>query len=372
MGIFDVCKKKKKEEQEEAQKENQEQASKEAEEQAPKEAEDQQLTEADQEEEEATAEEKPSNKTIEDGLEKTKSSFFSKLGKAVAGKSKVDDEILDELEEVLVGADVGVDTTVKIIERIEKRVAKDKYFGAKELNKLLRDEILELVREKQDLDFEDFSLPKQQDPYVIMVVGVNGVGKTTTIGKLAHQYKQNGKKVTIGASDTFRAGAVDQLKIWSERVDVPIISRGMNADPASVAYDTVESAKSQGADVAILDTAGRLHNKENLMRELGKIRDVVKKITPDAPQEILLVLDASTGQNAIEQAREFVNTTDVNTLALTKLDGTAKGGVVIGIIDQFQMPVKYIGIGEKLDDLRVFNRKQFIDSLFENAEKFAV
>ncbi len=370
MGIFDVFKKKK--EQEEAQQEKQEQASKEDEEQASKEGEGQEKEEADQEKEEATTEEEPSNKTIEDGLEKTKTNFFSKLGKAIAGKSKVDDEILDELEEVLVGADVGVDTTVKIIERIEKRVAKDKYFGAKELNKLLRDEILELVREKQNLDFEDFSLPEQQDPYVIMVVGVNGVGKTTTIGKLAHQYKQNGKKVTIGASDTFRAGAVDQLKIWSERVDVPIISRGMNADPASVAYDTVESAKSQGADVAILDTAGRLHNKENLMRELGKIRNVVKKIAPDAPQEILLVLDASTGQNAIEQAREFVNTTDVNTLALTKLDGTAKGGVVIGIIDQFQIPVKYIGIGEKLDDLRVFNRKQFIDSLFENAEKFAV
>lgn len=316
--------------------------------------------------------EEDSQKTLQEGLEKTKSGFFSKIGKAVAGKTKVDEDFLDDLEESLVAADVGADTTIKIIERIEQRVAKDKYLGTAELNTMLREEIAQLMDDNQQQDFDDFKLPKQEDPYVILVVGVNGVGKTTTIGKLAHQYQKRGYSVLIGASDTFRAAAVDQIKDWAERVDVPLISRGMNADPASVAYDAVNSAKSKGYDVVILDTAGRLHNKKHLMEELGKIKRVVQKVVPDGPQEVNLVLDASTGQNAIEQARQFVEATEVNAITLTKLDGTAKGGVVIGIVDQFKIPVKYIGIGEKVDDLRVFSKKHFVDSLFENAEQFQV
>ncbi len=312
-----------------------------------------------------------SQKTLEEGLEKTKASFFSRIGKALVGKSQVDDDVLDELEEILVAADVGADTTVKIIERLEKRVARDKYFSAKEVNQMLREEIQNLMLERQQNDFEGFKIPEGDKPYVIMVVGVNGVGKTTTIGKLAHQYKQNGYNVLVGASDTFRAGAVDQLKEWTERVGVPMINRGMGADPGAVAYDAINSAQSNGYDVVILDTAGRLHNKKHLMEELGKIKRVVQKVIPHGPQEVNLVLDASTGQNAIEQARQFLETTEVNTLTLSKLDGTAKGGVVIGIIDQYQIPIKYIGIGEKMQDLRVFDRKHFVESLFENAEQFS-
>ena len=315
--------------------------------------------------------EEASDKTLEEGLEKTKSNFFSRIGKALVGKSRVDEDLLDELEEILVAADVGADTTVKIIERIEQRVARDKYFTAKELNQILREEIRNLMLDRQQQDFSDFKIPENDKPYIIMVVGVNGVGKTTTIGKLAYQYKKRGYKVLLGASDTFRAAAVDQIKVWSERVDVPLVNRGMGADPGAVAYDAINSAKSQGYDVVILDTAGRLHNKKHLMEELGKIKRVIQKVVPHGPQEVNLVLDASTGQNAIEQARQFLETTEVNALTLTKLDGTAKGGVVIGIIDQFKIPIKYIGIGEKLDDLRVFDRKHFVDSLFENAEKFS-
>ncbi len=298
------------------------------------------------------------------GLEKTKQSVFSKLSKAVIGKSKVDDEVLDDLEEILVTSDVGVETTLKIIDRIETRVARDKYLGIDELNLLLKEEIAALLQENYSGDGSEFELPEGKKPYVIMVVGVNGVGKTTTIGKLAYNFKRVNKKVMLGASDTFRAAAVEQLKIWAERVDVPIVSQGMGADPASVAYDTVKSAIAQEADVVIIDTAGRLHNKVNLMNELSKIKRVMQKLIPDAPHEILLVLDASTGQNAIEQARQFIATTDVNAIALTKLDGTAKGGVVIGISDTFKIPVKYIGVGEKMEDLQVFNRKEFVETLF--------
>ena len=300
------------------------------------------------------------------GLEKTKQSVFNKLSKAVIGKSKVDDEVLDELEEILVTSDVGVETTLKIIDRIEARVARDKYLGVDELNRLLKEEIVALLQENNSGDGADFELLADKKPYVIMVVGVNGVGKTTTIGKLAYNFKRVNKKVVLGAADTFRAAAVSQLEIWSKRVNVPIVSQGMGADPASVAYDTVKSAIAQKADVVIIDTAGRLHNKVNLMNELTKIKRVMQKLIPDAPHEILLVLDASTGQNAIEQARQFIAATEVNAIALTKLDGTAKGGVVIGISDTFKIPVKYIGVGEKMEDLQVFNRKEFVETLFSS------
>ncbi len=304
-----------------------------------------------------------SQEALDKGLEKTKEGFFSKISKAVVGKSTVDEEVLDELEEILVTSDVGVTTTLKIIERIEARVARDKYLNTTELNQILRDEIQALLAENNSADFGKFEYDGPK-PYVIMVVGVNGVGKTTTIGKLAHQLKANGNKVVLGAADTFRAAAVDQIKLWGERVGVPVVSQGMNADPASVAFDTVQTAVKNGDDVAIVDTAGRLHNKVSLMNELTKIKKVMSKVVPDAPHEILLVLDASTGQNAIEQCTQFTQATDVNALALTKLDGTAKGGVVIGISDQFKIPVKYIGIGEKIGDLQLFNKKEFVDSLF--------
>lgn len=297
-------------------------------------------------------------------LEKTKKNVFSKISRAIVGKSKIDDDVLDNLEEILISSDVGVETTLKIIDRIEKRVAKDKYIGTSELNKILKEEISDLLKENEIKTFDDFNIPAEQKPYVIMVVGVNGVGKTTTIGKLAYQFKKAGKSVILGASDTFRAAAVDQLQIWADRVGVPIVKQGMNADPASVAFDTLKSAKSKNADVVIIDTAGRLHNKINLMNELTKIKNVMKKIIPNAPHEILLILDASTGQNAIEQAKQFTAATDVNALALTKLDGTAKGGVAIGISDQFKIPIKYIGIGEKIEDLQIFNKFDFVDSLF--------
>jgi len=307
---------------------------------------------------------KEKKEVLDDGLSKTKESFFGKLNRAVVGKTKIDDEVLDDLEEVLISSDVGVTTTLKIIERIEDRVARDKYLSTKELNGILREEIMELLEENNTTDYRDFNLPHTEKPYVIMVVGVNGVGKTTTIGKLAYQFKKLGKKVILGASDTFRAAAVEQLKIWSERVGIPMISQGMGADPASVAYDTLQSAVSAQADVVVVDTAGRLHNKINLMNELTKIKKVMQKVVPNAPHEILLVLDGSTGQNAFEQAKQFTAATEVNALALTKLDGTAKGGVVIGISDQFKIPVKYIGVGEGLEHLQVFNRKEFVDSLF--------
>jgi len=307
---------------------------------------------------------KENKSSLDKGLEKTKQSVFNKISKAIIGKSKVDDEVLDNLEEILVTSDVGVNTTIKIIERIEERVARDKYMGTAELNNILKEEIVALLEENQLEEDLNFNIPDSDEPYVIMVVGVNGVGKTTTIGKLAHKYKESGKSVIIGAADTFRAAAVDQIKIWSERVDVPLISQGMGADPASVAYDTLAAAKSRNSDVVIVDTAGRLHNKTNLMNELSKIKKVMQKVIPDAPHEILLILDASTGQNAIEQAKQFTAATDVNALALTKLDGTAKGGVVIGISEQFKVPVKYIGIGEKKEDLQIFNRAEFVDSLF--------
>lgn len=299
------------------------------------------------------------------GLEKTRASVFERISKAIIGKSTVDDEVLDNLEEILVTSDVGVDTTLKIIDRIQKRVARDKYLGTSELNMILKEEIASLLQENNSGDGSSFDLPEDKKPYVIMVVGVNGVGKTTTIGKLAYNFKMAGKKVVLGASDTFRAAAVDQLKIWADRVDVPIVSQGMGADPASVAFDTVKSAVAQGADVVLIDTAGRLHNKVGLMNELSKIKKVCQKVIPDAPHEVLLVLDASTGQNAIEQARQFIAATEVNALALTKLDGTAKGGVVIGISDQFKIPVKYIGVGEKMENLQIFDRKEFVDSLFK-------
>ncbi len=309
---------------------------------------------------------KEKKEVLDQGLDKTKQSFFSKLTRAVGGKSTVDAEVLDNLEEILVLSDVGVDTTLRFIEKIEARIAKDKYLGTSELNKVLREEVAGLLEENNTGKYEKFSIPEQEDPYVIMVVGVNGVGKTTTIGKLAHQLKQQGKSVMLGASDTFRAAAVDQLKIWASRVDVPIVEQGMDADPASVAFDTLQSAKAKNTDVVIIDTAGRLHNKINLMNELSKIKKVMQKVIPDAPHEILLVLDGSTGQNAYEQAKQFSLTTEINALAITKLDGTAKGGVVIGISDQFKIPVKYIGVGEGIDDLQVFNKYEFVDSLFKD------
>ena len=302
--------------------------------------------------------------SLDKGLEKSKESMFSKLSRAVVGKDKVDAEVLDELEEVLIGADVGVETTIRIIERIEERVARDKYLNTTELNSILRQEIAALLAENNTADYTEFIVPANKKPYVIMVVGVNGVGKTTTIGKLAYQFKNQGKKVILGAADTFRAAAIEQLAIWSERVDVPIVKQNMGSDPASVAFDTLQSAVKQDADVVIIDTAGRLHNKVNLMNELAKVKRVMQKVVPDAPHEVLLVLDASTGQNAIEQARQFTKATEVTALALTKLDGTAKGGVVIGISDQFKIPVKYIGVGEKITDLQVFNKVEFVDSFF--------
>ncbi|MBR1512771.1 MAG: signal recognition particle-docking protein FtsY [Bacteroidales bacterium] len=308
---------------------------------------------------------KEQKEDLDKGLEKTKTSVFSKITKAIIGKSTVDDEVLDNLEEILITSDVGVETTLKIIDRIQARVARDKYVNTSELNTILKEEIMALLQENESGDGTTFDIPADKKPYVIMVVGVNGVGKTTTIGKLAHNFKKAGKKVVLGASDTFRAAAVSQLQIWADRVGVPIVQQGMGADPASVAFDTVKSAVAQDADVVIIDTAGRLHNKVNLMRELTKIKTVMQKVVPDAPHEILLVLDASTGQNAIEQAKQFTAATEVNALALTKLDGTAKGGVVIGISDQFKIPVKYIGVGEGIDHLQVFDRKAFVDSLFE-------
>lgn len=307
---------------------------------------------------------KDKKETLDKGLSKTKESVFSKITRAVAGKSKVDDEVLDNLEEVLITSDVGVDTTLKIIERIEKRVEKDKYVNTQELTAILREEIAGLLTENHTDDGESFTVPEEKKPYVIMVVGVNGVGKTTTIGKLAYQFKKAGQNVYLGAADTFRAAAVEQLVIWSERVGVPIVKQKMGSDPASVAFDTLSSAKANNADVVIIDTAGRLHNKINLMNELTKIKNVMKKVIPDAPHEILLVLDGSTGQNAFEQAKQFTAATEVNALAITKLDGTAKGGVVIGISDHFRIPVKYIGLGEGMEDLQVFRRKEFVDSLF--------
>lgn len=307
---------------------------------------------------------KKKKETLDEGLSKTKENVFAKITRAVAGKSKVDDEVLDELENVLVTSDVGVDTTLKIIKRIEERVARDKYVSTSELTTILRQEIASLLTENGSADGDSFDLPSGTKPYVIMVVGVNGVGKTTTIGKLAHRFRQAGKSVVLGAADTFRAAAVEQLEIWSERVGVPIIKQQMGSDPASVAYDTVSSAVANGVDVVIIDTAGRLHNKVNLMNELTKIKRVMQKVVPDAPHEILLVLDGSTGQNAFEQAKQFTAATEVNALAVTKLDGTAKGGVVIGISDQFKIPVKYIGLGEGIDDLQIFRKKEFVDSLF--------
>jgi len=308
---------------------------------------------------------KKKKESLDKGLEKSKKSFFSKLSKAVAGKSKVDDEVLDELEEVLITSDVGVDTTLKIIDRIEKRVAKDKYLGTSELNRILREEIAALLNENEAKSGQQTYTPDNTKPYVIMVVGVNGVGKTTTIGKLAHKFKNEGKKVVLGAADTFRAAAIDQLQIWADRVDVPIIKQKMGSDPASVVFDTLQSAKANDADVVLIDTAGRLHNKINLMNELSKIKNVMQKIIPEAPHEVLLVLDGSTGQNAFEQAKQFTKATEVNALAVTKLDGTAKGGVVIGISDQFQIPVKYIGVGEKIEDLQEFDKIEFVDSFFK-------
>jgi fused signal recognition particle receptor len=307
---------------------------------------------------------KDNKDNLDKGLEKSKDSFFSKLGKAVAGKSTVDDEVLDNLEEVLITSDVGVETTLKVIERIEARVARDKYLGVDELNKILREEIASLLLDNNSTDLEDFSIPDGIRPYVILVVGVNGVGKTTTIGKLAAQFKANGLKVMLGAADTFRAAAVEQLKLWGERVDVPVVAHGMNTDPAAVAFDTVKQAVEQKADVVIIDTAGRLHTKVNLMNELGKIKRVIQKFVETAPHEVLLVLDGSTGQNAVNQAREFTKATEVSSLAITKLDGTAKGGVVIGISEEFKIPVKYIGVGEGIDDLQVFNKAEFVDSFF--------
>ncbi|MBP5710651.1 MAG: signal recognition particle-docking protein FtsY [Bacteroidales bacterium] len=309
---------------------------------------------------------KEKKEELNKGLEKSKESFFAKLAKTVVGKSKVDDDVLDDLEEVLVTSDVGVTTTLKIIERIESRVSRDKYIGTSQLNDILKEEISALLLENEMEKTSDFEIPKKDVPYVIMVVGVNGVGKTTTIGKLAYQFKQKGYSVMLGAADTFRAAAIEQLEVWAERAGVPVVTQKMGADPAAVAYDTVASAIAKKCDVVIIDTAGRLHNKIGLMNELSKIKNVIKKQIPDAPDEVLLVLDGSTGQNAIEQARQFTAATEVNALAITKLDGTAKGGVVIGISDQFQIPVKYIGVGEQMNQLQVFNRREFVDSLFDN------
>jgi signal recognition particle-docking protein FtsY len=307
---------------------------------------------------------KKKKETLDQGLEKTKQSVFDKLARAVAGKSKVDDDVLDNLEEVLITSDVGVETTLKIIGRIEERVARDKYVSTSELNGILKEEIASLLTENNTADNSNWDLPADHQPYVILVVGVNGVGKTTTIGKLAYQFKQAGKKVYLGAADTFRAAAVEQIVIWGERVGVPVIKQQMGSDPASVAFDTLQSAKANGADVVIIDTAGRLHNKVGLMNELKKIKEVMKKVVPTAPDEVLLVLDGSTGQNAFEQAKQFSAVTQITSLAITKLDGTAKGGVVIGISDQLRVPVKYIGLGEKMEDLQLFNKKEFVDSLF--------
>lgn len=303
--------------------------------------------------------------TLDKGLEKTKQSVFSKLARAVAGKSKVDDEVLDDLEEVLITSDVGVDTTLKVIKRIEERVARDKYVSTSELNGILRDEIAQLLTETGASDTDSWDLPTDHKPYVILVVGVNGVGKTTTIGKLAYQFKKAGKKVYLGAADTFRAAAVEQISIWGERVGVPVIKQQMGADPASVAFDTLQSAKANGADVVLIDTAGRLHNKVGLMNELKKIKEVMKKVLPEAPDDVMLVLDGSTGQNAFEQAKQFAAVTQISSLAITKLDGTAKGGVVIGISDQLQVPVRYIGLGEGMEDLQLFNKREFVNSLFD-------
>ena len=308
---------------------------------------------------------KEKKETLDKGLEKTKTSFLSKLSKAVAGKSKVDDDVLDNLEEILVSSDVGVNTTLKVIERIEERVAKDKYLGTDELNGILREEIAALLSKTNSGEETEFSIPANKKPYVLMVVGVNGVGKTTTIGKLAYQFKKKGLNVVLGAADTFRAAAIDQLQVWADRVDVPLVKQSMGSDPASVAFDTLESGVAQNADVIIIDTAGRLHNKVNLMNELTKIKRVMQKVVGDAPHDVLLVLDGSTGQNAFEQAKQFTAATDVTSLAVTKLDGTAKGGVVIGISDQFQIPVKYIGVGEGIEDLQVFNKYEFVDSFFK-------
>jgi fused signal recognition particle receptor len=309
---------------------------------------------------------KEKKESLDKGLEKTKDSFFGKLGKAIAGKSTVDEDVLDNLEEILVSSDVGVETTLKIIERIQARVSRDKYLGTSELDRILREEIATLMTQSNAAVVNDFEVQGKK-PYVIMVVGVNGVGKTTTIGKLSSQFKKKGNKVILGAADTFRAAAVDQLKLWGERVGVPVISKGMNTDPSAVAFDTVRAGVDQNADIIIIDTAGRLHTKVNLMAELTKIKRVMQKVIPDAPHEVLLVLDGSTGQNAVIQAREFTKATDVTALAITKLDGTAKGGVVIGISDEFKIPVKYIGVGEKVDDLQVFNKEEFVDSLFKKS-----
>ena len=308
---------------------------------------------------------KNKKEVLDNGLEKTKHSVFDKISRAVMGKSTVDDEVLDNLEEALITSDIGVDTTLKIIKRIEERVARDKYVSTSELNNIMRDEIASLLTENNTADNEDWELPTDQRPYVILVVGVNGVGKTTTIGKLAYQFKKSGKKVYLGAADTFRAAAVEQICIWGERVGVPVVKQQMGADPASVAFDTLSSAKANGADVVIIDTAGRLHNKVGLMNELKKIKDVMKKVLPEAPDEVLLVLDGSTGQNAFEQAKQFSQVTQITSLAITKLDGTAKGGVVIGISDQLKVPVKYIGLGESMEALQLFNKRQFVDSLFK-------
>ena len=306
--------------------------------------------------------------TLDKGLEKTKESVFSKLARAVAGKSTVDDDVLDDLEEVLITSDVGVETTVKIIHRIEERVARDKYVSTSELDRILREEIASLLEENYSDDNENWDLPSDHKPYVILVVGVNGVGKTTTIGKLAYQFKKAGKKVYLGAADTFRAAAVEQISIWGDRVGVPVVKQQMGSDPASVAFDTLQSAKANGADVVLIDTAGRLHNKVNLMNELKKIKEVMKKVMPEAPDEVMLVLDGSTGQNAFEQAKQFAAVTNITSLAITKLDGTAKGGVVIGISDQLKVPVKYIGLGEGMEDMQLFNKKEFVDSLFKKSK----
>jgi fused signal recognition particle receptor len=307
---------------------------------------------------------KEKKENLDKGLEKTKESFFSKLSKALIGKSTVDDEVLDNLEEILIASDVGINTTVKIIAQIQNRVAQDKYLHTSELEKILREEVVSLISDISDTPLKEFEIPTDCKPYVIMVVGVNGVGKTTTIGKLASQYKKAGKKVVLGAADTFRAAAVDQLKLWGERVDVPVIAKGMNTDPSAVAFEAVQAGVDQNADVVIIDTAGRLHTKVNLMAELSKIKRVMQKVVPNAPHDVMLVLDGSTGQNAMIQAREFTKATEVSSLAITKLDGTAKGGVVIGISDEFKIPVRYIGVGEKVEDLQVFSKKDFVDSLF--------
>lgn len=310
---------------------------------------------------------KEKKEALDKGLEKTKTNFFNKLAKAIAGKSKVDEEVLDELEDILISADVGVQTTIKIIQRIQERVKRDKYLSTEELDKILREEIMALLQESRSEDLADFEIPQLEHPYVIMVVGVNGVGKTTTIGKLAAQYHQRGKKVVLAAADTFRAAAVEQLKIWGQRVGVPVVELGMGKDPATVVFESAKKATEMKADVLIIDTAGRLHNKTHLMEELAKMKRTAQKFIPNAPHEVLLVLDGSTGQNAVQQAREFLKTTNVTAIAVTKLDGSAKGGVVIGISDEFKIPIKYIGVGEKLDDLQIFNRAEFVDSLFKKA-----